>query len=392
MTDAASPIQTRRARILKAAESKEVPLRTIIVAVATVALVYLAAKLLYRLRDIVILMLVGGFIALVLNPQVAALQRWKVPRRGLAVAIVTSWAVLVFVGLAVAFGYPLINGMTHLAANLPGYVSKVEHGKGWMGHLVRRYHIEAWVNKNAPKLVSFAEGLGKPALDLGKGAVSVVAVLVTTFVFVVLLLLEAPKMRTWFLGSISPQRAARYTRLGAEVSGSVSGYMMGDLITSVIAGVVVFITLSVLSVPFAALWGLWVALVDFLPTIGGALAGIPTVLFALTHSLTAGIVTAAVFVAYTQIENHILNPVIMSRTVKVNPLLVLVAVLVGADIGSWIGGVFGAFAAALLAIPIAGTLQVIARDIWNGSTPEGSEPEVELTAPTELPEAASTPS
>ena len=392
MTDAASPIQTRRARILKAAESKEVPLRTIIVAVATVALVYLAAKLLYRLRDIVILMLVGGFIALVLNPQVAALQRWKVPRRGLAVAIVTSWAVLVFVGLAVAFGYPLINGMTHLAANLPGYVSKVEHGKGWMGHLVRRYHIEAWVNKNAPKLVSFAEGLGKPALDLGKGAVSVVAVLVTTFVFVVLLLLEAPKMRTWFLGSISPQRAARYTRLGAEVSGSVSGYMMGDLITSVIAGVVVFITLSVLSVPFAALWGLWVALVDFLPTIGGALAGIPTVLFALTHSLTAGIVTAAVFVAYTQIENHILNPVIMSRTVKVNPLLVLVAVLVGADIGSWIGGVFGAFAAALLAIPIAGTLQVIARDIWNGSTPEGSEPEVELTAPAELPEAASTPS
>ena len=392
MTDAASPIQTRRARILKAAESKEVPLRTIIVAVATVALVYLAAKLLYRLRDIVILMLVGGFIALVLNPQVAALQRWKVPRRGLAVAIVTSWAVLVFVGLAVAFGYPLINGMTHLAANLPGYVSKVEHGKGWMGHLVRRYHIEAWVNKNAPKLVSFAEGLGKPALDLGKGAVSVVAVLVTTFVFVVLLLLEAPKMRTWFLGSISPQRAARYTRLGAEVSRSVSGYMMGDLITSVIAGVVVFITLSVLSVPFAALWGLWVALVDFLPTIGGALAGIPTVLFALTHSLTAGIVTAAVFVAYTQIENHILNPVIMSRTVKVNPLLVLVAVLVGADIGSWIGGVFGAFAAALLAIPIAGTLQVIARDIWNGSTPEGSEPEVELTAPAELPEAASTPS
>ncbi len=391
MTDAtSSSIQSRRARILQRAESKHVPLRTIIVAVATVAVVYLAAKLLYRLRDIVVLMLVGGFIALVLNPQVVALQRWKVPRRGFAVAIVTSWAVLVFVGLAVAFGYPLINGVTHLADNLPAYVNKADHGKGWIGHLVRRYHVEAWVNKNSPKLVSFAESLGKPALDLGKGAVSVVAALLTTFVFVVLLLVQAPKMRTWILGSISPQRAARYTRLGAEVSSSVSGYMMGDLLTSAIAGVVVFITLSVLSVPFAVLWGLWVALVDFLPTIGGALAGIPTVLFALTQSLTAGIVTAVVFVAYTQIENHILNPVIMSRTVKVNPLLVLVAVLVGADIGSWMGGVFGAFAAALLAIPVAGAFQVIVRDIWNASRPEGPEPEVALTTSPELSESAST--
>jgi hypothetical protein len=82
-----------------------------------------------------------------------------------------------------------------------------------------------------------------------------------------------------------------------------------------------------------------VALVDFLPMVGGALAGIPTVLFALGHSLTAGIVTAAVFIAYQQAENHLLNPVIMSRTVKVNPLLILVSVLIGTSIGDWVGGV-----------------------------------------------------
>ena len=106
------------------------------------------------------------------------------------------------------------------------------------------------------------------------------------------------------------------------------------------------------------------ALVDFLPMIGGALAGIPTVLFALSQSLTAGIVTAAAFVAYQQFENHVLNPVVMSRTVKINPLLVLLSILVGTSIGSWLGGFFGAFVAALLSIPVAGALQVVARELW----------------------------
>ena len=96
-----------------------------------------------------------------------------------------------------------------------------------------------------------------------------------------------------------------------------------------------FVTLATLGVPYALLFGWWVALVDFLPAIGGALAGIPTVLFALGHSLTAGIVTLVVFLLYAFFENHILNPIVMSRTVKVNPLLVFIAVLIGSDIGSW---------------------------------------------------------
>src|SRR5262249_60223484 len=136
-------------------------------------------------------------------------------------------------------------------------------------------------------------------------------------------------------------------------------------------GVVVFVTLFLLGVPFAYLWALWVALVDFLPMIGGALAGIPTVLFAAVHSLTAGIVTLVVFLVYTQIENHVLNPVIMSRTVRINPLLVLMSILVAASVGSWIGGLFGGFVAALLAIPAAGAVRGIAVATRRGPPPPG---------------------
>ena len=161
-------------------------------------------------------------------------------------------------------------------------------------------------------------------------------------------------MWNWTLGQMTPGRQATVTRVAGDVSQKVTGYMFGDLLTSLIAGIVVFVTLLILGVPFPLLWGLWVALVDFLPMIGGALAGIPTVLFAFIHGFTAGIVTAVVFAVYTQIENHVLNPVVMSKTVRINPLLVFIAVLVGASLGSLIGGIFGGFVAALLAIPTAG--------------------------------------
>jgi predicted PurR-regulated permease PerM len=362
------PPPTRRARLWVSAEAKNVPLRAIIATVAVVVLTFLAGKVIDRLRSVILLLVVAGFIALLLNPLVVLLQR-ALRRRGFAVMVVTLLAVLAFAGLAAAFGYPLVNGVTHLAANLPKYVSTVQQGKGWLGALVTKYHLQAWVTKNAPKLAGFGRDLAHPALSIGEGAVSVLFSLATIFVLVVLLMLEGPKLRVGILGLLAPERASRYRRVAGEVNRSVTGYMLGNFATSLIAGLVVLVTLLALGVPFPFLWALWVGLLDFLPMIGGALAGIPVVLFALTHSLSAGIVTLLVFLAYTQLEDHVLNPVIMSKTVKINPLLVLVSILVGASLGSWVGGFFGGFVAALLAIPVAGALHVIVREVWLSTAP-----------------------
>ena len=358
----------RHLSIRAAAAARGVPLATILVTVAVVVLTYLAGKLAYRIRDILLMIVVAGFLALVINPQVVALQRWRIRRRGWAVAVVAIWTVVIFTGLLAAFGYPLAHGVTHFSQRLPSYVQSAEHGSGWIGHLVRRFHLQAWVTRNAPKLQSLGTTLAKPALTVGKGAASLLATLGTIFALVVLFLLEGPKVRQGLLGLMPPERAAYYRRVGSEISQSATGYAFGNLLTSLIAGVVVFVTLTLLGVPFALLWALWVALVDFLPMVGGALAGIPTVLFALGHSLTAGIVTAAAFLAYQQIENHVLNPVVMSRTVQINPLLVLLSVLVGTSIGDWVGGLFGSFVGALISIPAAGALQVIVRELWQATT------------------------
>ncbi|HUO49352.1 MAG TPA: AI-2E family transporter [Acidimicrobiales bacterium] len=371
------PMDSRRARLWEWADVRGIPLQTILVTVLVVAAVYLTGRLIYKLREVLVILVLAAFIALLLDPLVLMLNRAGVKRRGTAVTIVTVFAILVFAGLATAFGYPLVNGLTHLANKLPTYVDQAEHGTGWLGHLVRKYHVQHWVQQNAPKIASFAKGLGKPALSLGKGALSILFALVALFMLVLLLLLEAPKLRRGVLSLMHPRRAERAAFVASQVSRSVTGYMAGNFITSVIAGVVVYVTLTIMGVPFALLWALWVALVDFIPMIGGALAGIPTVLFALTHSLAAGIVTLVVFLVYTQVENHVLNPVVMSRTVKINPLFVLIAILVGANLGSLAGGFFGAFVGTLIAIPVAGSIQVIVRELWRSTAP----PEEAAAAP-----------
>jgi predicted PurR-regulated permease PerM len=368
----------RLGRLWTAADFRRVPLRTIITAILAVAAVYLAGKLIYRLKDVLLLLVVAGFLALILNPLVGVAQRYVVKRRGFAVSVVGIFLVVVFVGLLFAFGYPLVNGITHLADNLPSYVQQAEQGKNWYGKLVTHYHVQQWLQQNEAKLVSFGQDISAPALAVGKGALSLLIELLTIFILVLLLLLEGPKLRRGLLSLLSPGQAEEAQAVASQVNRSVIGYMLGNFMTSLICGIVVLVDLTILGVPFPLLWALWVALVDFLPMIGGALAGIPVVIFALfTKGLTGGIITLVVFLVYTQVENHVLNPVIMSKTVRISPLLVLVSVLVAASLGDWVGGLFGGFVAALLAIPAAGAFQVIVVEAWRLTAPPAERHEEE---------------
>ena len=219
---------SRTTRLWVAAESRGIPLRTILVTVAAIAAAYLLGKLVYRLREVELLIVVAGFVALVLNPVVGGLERWMA--RGWAVAVVTVLGLAVFFGLALVFGVPLAGGFAHLAHSLPGYVSKAERGQGPIGHLVRKYHIRNWVEHNAPKLLNVGQDLAKPALSLGKGAFSLLLALTTIFVLVLLMLIEVPRIWRGMLGHMSPGRREELSRVVGEVNRSVFG--TGDRIRS----------------------------------------------------------------------------------------------------------------------------------------------------------------
>jgi predicted PurR-regulated permease PerM len=179
-------------------------------------------------------------------------------------------------------------------------------------------------------------------------------------------MLESPRLWHGLMSVMRPSVAVRMDRVINESIRSVTGYMLGNAMTSIIAGVIVGITLAVLGVPFALLMGVFVAMVDLLPLVGGLLAGVPVIIIAAIHSVPAGIVMLIVFLAYQQVENHILNPVIMSRTVRLNPFWVLIAVLVGAALGGRVSSGLGTFVGALIGIPAGGALQVVVREIRRG--------------------------
>jgi predicted PurR-regulated permease PerM len=361
------PDAPRRDRLFAAFANKGVPLRTILTIDAVVILTFVLYRLIGRLREVILWILIAAFISLVLNPAVVALQRWRLKRVS-AVALVFVVAVLAFTGLLVLFGYPLINSLTHFAEQLPHMIKELKKGHGTLAHLLDRVHLLSWVQKNAPKIQTAAQNLGKPALsvgtNLGKAVFSTILALTTIGFLSLFMLIEAPAIRRGFLGSLAPKRRERVEQVASTVSKSVTNYVLGNIALSLIFGLVIFVTLVILGVPFALLLGLWVGLVAMIPLVGGLIAGVPTVAIALLHSPVAALVALIVFVSFQMVENHFLYPIVMSRTVRMNPLWVLLSVLVGANLGGAFGSALGALAGALVAIPVGGAIQVVFREIW----------------------------
>jgi predicted PurR-regulated permease PerM len=125
----------------------------------------------------------------------------------------------------------------------------------------------------------------------------------------------------------------------------------GNLLISVVAGISSTLVLLVLGVPYAVALGLLVAILDLIPLAGATIAAIIVCTVGFIHSIVAGIILIVFFILYQQLENHVLQPIVYSRTVKLSPLVILIAVLIGAELA----GVLGALAA----IPVAGTIQVL---------------------------------
>jgi predicted PurR-regulated permease PerM len=179
-----------------------------------------------------------------------------------------------------------------------------------------------------------------------------VAATVTIVFMTLFMLLEGPTWVGRIVGVFPETQQPRVQRVLGDVYRTVGGYVSGNLLISVIAGVSSGILLWIVGVPYAAALGLLVALLDLIPLAGATIAAIILVLVAIAASgVTEAVIVAIFFVVYQQLENHILQPLVYGRTVQLSPLAVLVSVLIGAQIA----GVLGALAA----IPVAGTVQVL---------------------------------
>jgi predicted PurR-regulated permease PerM len=282
--------------------------------------------------------------------------------------VVFLGGLVVIIGLVYLFASPLVSSAVHFGHQIPALIRSARKGQGPLGRLVFRLHLQKYLSEGSAQVTKQLTKVLKPATAISVGAaalsslITVGAIAVLTF----FTMLESPRLWQGFLRAFSPATSLRLNRVINESIRAVTGYMLGNALTSLIAGVLVGVTLAILGVPFALLLGAFVALVDLLPLVGGLLAGVPVVIIAAIHSVPAGIVMLIVFLAYQQVENHALNPVIMSRTVRLNPFWVLLAVLVGATLGGKIGADLGTFVGALIGIPVGGAIQVVLREIRRG--------------------------
>jgi predicted PurR-regulated permease PerM len=295
------------------------------------------------------------FLALALDPLVNVIQRRL--RLGRAPAIVVAYVLLLLViaGIGWSFVPKLTEEVNGLAHALPGYVHDITHGRGRLGFLETKYHVVEKVREQVDKGgASRLFGLSGTVLSISKSVIAIITATLTIVFLTFFMLLEG---RVWAERgyALFPEHAQERVRgVGHDIYRTVGGYVTGNILISVIAGASASIVLLIMSVPYAVALGLVVAIFDLIPLAGATIAGIIVVTVAFLHSVPAGIVAAVFIVVYQQVENHFLQPVVYGRTVELSPLVVLVAVLVGAELSGVVG--------ALAAIPVAGAIQVVVRD------------------------------
>lgn len=327
------------------------------IGVAVVGAALVLWRLFAALGDILALLAVAVFFTVVLAPAVDFFQNRANMRRGLATTIVFLIGLGVFGAIGYAFARPVYDASSSFANELPDTIRDAEEGRGDVGRWLRDIGAQDWARDNIPKIRESLSANSGAVFDVGRALATGVFAVLTIAVLTFLMLLQAPQLSASLLALLPERRAEHVRQIGSDAARAVTGYVTGNLAISLVAGLFAYGWLRVLGVPFAFILALWVAFADLLPLVGATLGAIPPVFVAFLDSPGLGIATIIFFVVYQQFENHVLQPVVMSRTVKLNPLAVLVAVLVGVALAGLLG--------ALLAIPVAGALQVVVRDVWD---------------------------
>ena len=330
-------------------------LRTVLSLLLTIIAVAVALEVIWIARHVLTWVVISLFLALALNPAVEWLQGHGIKRRGAAAAVTYLLALVAIVAIGFTFVPTLVHQVNEFVQKLPEYVHDITHGRGRLGFLETKYHIQERI-ESAVKQGGETKvlGLSGVAISVAKSVISIVVATITILFMTYFMLLEGPSWVERFYRLLPERSQPRWRKVGNEIYRTVGGYVTGNLLISVIAGGLTTIVLLIMGVPYAVALGLIVAILDLIPLAGATIAAIIIGSVAFLHSILAGIVVVAFFILYQQLENHVLQPLVYNRTVQLSPLIILISVLIGAEVA----GVLGA----LGAIPVAGTIQVLIVD------------------------------
>jgi predicted PurR-regulated permease PerM len=316
-----------------------------------VAVTYGLVELMIRARSVLIIIGLAMFIAAGLDPVVGWLVRHRIPRSAAVITVIACLLGIAAAFLAAAIP-PLSTETTSLAHQIPGYMHSLQDRSTELGKLNAKYQIQERLSKlvtsGGSSLVGGVLGAGELVLST---ASSILAILVLSIYF----LAGLPRIKIFAYQLVPHSRRPRVILIGDEILAKVGGYVLGNFLTSVIAGLGTYFWMLAFGIPYPLLLGMFVAILDLIPVIGSTIGGAVVTLVALTVSLPVAIATLAFYIAYRLAEDYLIVPRIMGRTVQVPAIVSLVAVL--------IGGVLLGIVGALVAIPVAAAIRLLLHEI-----------------------------
>jgi predicted PurR-regulated permease PerM len=330
--------------------------RTVLVVLGITVLVGFVLLLGYLAWHVLTWILIAVLLAAALNPAVEALERRGMTRVwGASVVFVAALAAVTGIGFLVI--PPVVTQVADFIDAVPDFIDDITAGRGPLGFLQEDYQIvdrirDAIEDRGAAGVL----GLSEPVLDVVRSVVTAVVGTITVVFLTYFMLLEGPRTIERTLELLPDGTRVRYERVGREIYRTISGYVTGNLLLSFIAGTAATIVLFAVGSDYAIALGLVVAILDLVPLAGATLAAVivSTVVLIETDWLRC-LIVIAFLVAYQQFENHVLQPLVYGRTVQLSPLAVLCAVLIGAELAGILG--------ALVAIPVAGSLMAVGREV-----------------------------
>ena len=367
--------------------------RTVVIALLTAVVVLGALFLLWQVRTFIGWFVIALFLAAVLNPAVNWLQRrHRLMKRPLAIGL-TYLGVLVALLLVVGIFVPVlidqINGFIKFvstAANAPEgpteYIKGLAKDNG-LGGLFQRFSDQ--LDELRKQLGDVLQNLLSASGQIAISVAGLVAALATVLTLTFFLILGSERYVNAGVGLFPERHQPLVRRLLSRSAGAISGYITGNLAISVICGVTTFVVLLILGMPYAAPLALLVAVLDLIPLVGATLGGALLVIVGLFVEPWKAVVLLVYIVVYQQVEGSLLQPIVYSRAVHLNGLVILIALLVG---GQLLG-----IPGALLAIPVAEIIRILITELvaYRRTPKEAREPAVASTSPT-APSAPTAPS
>ena len=325
--------------------------RVILIAIAIFAALYF----LYLIRNVLGMLFIAVFLAVALAPIVELLVARKI-KRSLAILLTYVMLLGLVFGLGLLVVPPIVSGVNDFTGNVPGYVKDLRNSKTFRKY-DDKYKITPKLEQQATKLPSHLSDAASGLRTVTVGVFGAVVQLVTVLVMTFFLLKDGRRILRFIFRELGPEHGARFEGITEDVYRAVGGYVAGNVLISVIAGVLSYIVMRILGLPFAGPLAVLVGLFDLIPLVGSTIAGVVVGIVAAVVGFPGKLIAWVIFlIVYQQFENNVIQPVVYRRTVAIHPLVVIVAVLIG---GSLLG-VLGA----LLAIPIAATVQIVVKEWW----------------------------